>query len=199
MVVTNNGPNNATGVTVADPMPNGTTFVTAATTQGTCAGGAALSCQLGNLSVGASITITLVTSTAATGTITNTATTVGNEAETNTANNTASANAAVVGKFTPPPVFCTALAVSPKQLFVGRHNVLKIRVTQHGKAKAGIRIRIKGSTLAIVTTASNGKGVVTRRVKPMKAGIVTFVPVATKSCKNPRIGVIGVFTPPVTG
>jgi hypothetical protein len=33
----------------------------------------------------------------------------------------------------------------------------------------------------------------------MKAGIVVFTPVATKSCKSPRIGVIGVFTPPVTG
>jgi hypothetical protein len=33
----------------------------------------------------------------------------------------------------------------------------------------------------------------------MKAGIVVFTPVAAKSCKNPRIGVIGVFTPPVTG
>jgi len=40
---------------------------------------------------------------------------------------------------------------------------------------------------------------VQRIVKPLKAGIVTFVPVATKRCNAPRVGVIGVFTPPVTG
>jgi hypothetical protein len=40
---------------------------------------------------------------------------------------------------------------------------------------------------------------VTVTVKPRRAGIVTFVPVSHKGCTNPRIGVTGVFTPPVTG
>jgi uncharacterized repeat protein (TIGR01451 family) len=199
MVVTNNGPNNATGVTAADPVPAGMTFVSVATTQGTCTGGAVVSCTIGNMNVGSSVTITLVTTAAATGTITNTATTVGNEQETNTANNTASAQVVVNGVFTPPVTFCTAVAVSPKSLFVGRKNTLTMKVTSHGKAKAGVKIRIKGSTLALTTKPSNGKGVVKQTVKPMKAGIVIFAPIAVKSCKNPRVGVIGVFTPPVTG
>jgi hypothetical protein len=36
-------------------------------------------------------------------------------------------------------------------------------------------------------------------VRPQKAGIVVFRPVAHKGCRVTRIGVIGVFTPPVTG
>jgi hypothetical protein len=36
-------------------------------------------------------------------------------------------------------------------------------------------------------------------VNPKRAGIVMFAPVSHKGCANPRIGVTGVFTPPVTG
>jgi uncharacterized repeat protein (TIGR01451 family) len=199
LTVVNNGPSGATGVTVADPIPAGTSFVSATSTQGTCTGGAALSCQIGNMNVGQTVTVTLVTASNATGTIPNTATVVGTEAETNTANNTASASVQVVGPFRPPVTYCTALAVSPKQLTVGKTHILTIKVSQHGKAIPGIKVRIKGSTLSITTAASNSKGVVRRVVKPTKAGIVTFVPVAHKGCSNPRVGVIGVFTPPVTG
>jgi uncharacterized repeat protein (TIGR01451 family) len=199
MVVTNNGPNGATGVTVADPVPAGTTFVSVATTQGTCTGGAAVTCQLGSLAVGSSVTITLVTTAGSTGTLTNTATTVGNEAETNTANNTATASVVAQGPFVPPVRYCTAVRVSPKTLFVGRKVKLTMRITQNGKPVQGIRIKIKGATLSITTQKSNAKGMVTVTVKPKRAGIVTFVPVSHKGCTNPRIGVTGVFTPPVTG
>lgn len=36
-------------------------------------------------------------------------------------------------------------------------------------------------------------------VKMRKAGIDTFIPLASKRCNTKRIGVTGVFTPPVTG
>jgi uncharacterized repeat protein (TIGR01451 family) len=202
MVVSNNGPNTATGVTVADPLPAGTSFVSVATSQGSCIGGALVSCQLGTMPVGTSATITLVTTATTTGTVTNTATTVANEQETNTANNSATATDLVKGAFVPPVkrvTYCTAVAVSPKTLFAGRTVVLTVHVAQHGKAVAGVRVRIKGSTIGMLTKPSNKKGVVKTRVKPKRAGIVTFAPVAQKSCKNPRIGVTGVFTPPVTG
>ena len=200
--VTNNGPNGATGVTVADPVPTGTTFVSATSSQGTCTGGALVSCSIGSMAAGASVSITIVTTANVTGTINNTATTVGNEAETNTANNTASASVQVNGAFVPPkvkPTFCTAVRVSPKTLFVGRVVVLKMKVAQNGKAVSGIHVKIKGAKLSIVSKASNKAGIVTVRITPKKAGIVTIIPVAKKSCSNPRIGVTGVFTPPVTG
>jgi hypothetical protein len=199
MVVTNNGPNNATGVTLSDPVPAGTTFVSVATSQGTCTGGALVSCQLGNLNVGASVTITLVTKANAPGTVTNTGTTVATEAETNTANNTASSSVTVRGPFVPPVVYCTAVAVSPKTLFVGRTTVLSMKVSQNGKSVKGIRIKINGASLKLTTQASGANGVVKVRLQPKRPGIVTLVPVAKKSCKNPRIGITGVFTPPVTG
>jgi uncharacterized repeat protein (TIGR01451 family) len=201
MVVTNNGPNGATGVTVADPVPAGTTFVSVASSAGTCNGtGGVVNCQLGSLAVGASVTITLVTTAGTTGTLTNTATTVAQEQETNTANNTASASVVANGPFVPPVKYCTAVSVAPKKtLFVGRKTTLTLKVTQNGKAVKGIRIKIKGAKLAITTAPSNAKGIVKVTFKPTRAGIVTFAPVSSTSCANPRIGVTGVFTPPVTG
>jgi uncharacterized repeat protein (TIGR01451 family) len=198
--VTNNGPDSATGVKIADPLPAGMSFVSVTSSQGTCTGGAVVSCDLGTLAKGASATITLVTTATATGTIPNTATVVGNEAETNTANNSATASVVVNGPFVPPVRYCTAVSVSPKKtLFVGRKTTLTLKVTQNAKAAKGIRIKIKGAALAITTKPSNAKGIVKVTVSPTKAGIVTFAPVSMTGCANPRVGVTGVFTPPVTG
>jgi hypothetical protein len=200
MVVTNNGPDTATGVTISDPMPAGNTFVSATTSQGSCTGGAILACSLGTMNAGATVTITLVTTPSAAGTITNTVTVVGNEHETNTANNTATASVQVNQLTPPPPVFCVAVSkVTPKQLFVGRSTHLTIRLTKHGKAVSGVHVRIKGPKIDIRTAASNSKGVIKRTVKMKKAGILIFSPIASKRCNTKRVGVTGVFTPPVTG
>jgi uncharacterized repeat protein (TIGR01451 family) len=199
IVVTNNGPDADTGVTVSDPMPAGNAFVSANSTQGSCTGGAILSCNIGNMAAGASVTITLVTTPSTTGNQVNTATVAGNRPETNTANNQASATVLVVGPAT-PPVFCVAVSkVTPKQLFVGRKTKLTIHVTQHGKAVSGIHVQIKGPKIDVRTAASNNKGVVTRTVKMKKAGILIFSPIASKRCNTKRVGVTNVFTPPVTG
>jgi hypothetical protein len=200
MVVTNNGPDTATGVTISDPMPAGNTFVSTTTSQGSCTGGAILQCNLGTIAAGASVTITLVTTPGAVGTATNTVSVVGNETESNTANNTASASV-VVNQLTPPPTeFCVAVSkVTPKQLFVGRKTKLTIRLTKHGKAVGGVRVMVKGPKLNLRTKPSNQKGVVALTVKLKKAGVVTFTPIASKACNTKRIGVTGVFTPPVTG
>ncbi len=36
-------------------------------------------------------------------------------------------------------------------------------------------------------------------IRPAKPGILRFQPVAHNGCALPRIGVVGSFTPPVTG
>jgi uncharacterized repeat protein (TIGR01451 family) len=200
IVVSNNGPSAATGVTIADPMPAGNTFVSATSTQGTCTGGAVLNCNIGTMAAGATVTITLVTTPSAAGTQTNTVTVAGSRPETNTANNQATATVQVTAPFVPPPVYCVAVSkVTPKQLFVGRKTKLTIRLTKHGKAVKGIRVRIKGPKLNVTTKRSNAKGMIHRTVKMKKAGIMIFSPIASKRCNTKRIGVTGVFTPPVTG
>jgi hypothetical protein len=200
MVVTNNGPAAATGVTAGDPLPAGTTFVSVTSTQGTCTGGTTIQCSIGDMAAGATVTITLVTTADQTGTLTNTVTVVGNESETNTANNTASASVQVNGPFVPPKVVCSAVLASPKLLYVGRNATLTLHVTKSGKPAKGVRIRITGPGLNMVTAPSNSKGIIKMKVKPKKAGIVRFTVVRpNKTCKAARVGITGVFTPPVTG
>ena len=200
IVVTNNGPDTATDVKTSDPMPAGNTYVSSTASQGSCTGGAILNCSLGTIAVGATVTVTLVTTPSTVGLQTNTVTVVGDEPETNTANNTATATVRTTGVPTPPKVFCVAVSrISPKQLFVGRKTKLTIHISRHGKAVKGIKVHIKGPKFNLTTGRSNAKGVIHKTVKLKKAGILVFTPLASKRCGTKRIGITGVFTPPVTG
>jgi hypothetical protein len=78
---------------------------------------------------------------------------------------------------------------------------LKIHITQHGKAKAGIRVRIKGKKFNVLTKRSNSRGVIKKTVKMKRSGVLTFTPLTTGGVTRcvGKIGVTGVFTPPVTG
>jgi uncharacterized repeat protein (TIGR01451 family) len=201
MVVTNNGPSTATDVEATDPMPAGNTFVSASSTQGTCTGGATLTCNIGTMAAGATVTITLITTPSTAGTQSNTVTVTGHEPETNPDNNQATATVEVTAEIIKPPIKpCIAVSrVAPKQLFVGRKTTLHIRVSQGGKAKAGVRVKIKGPKLNVTTKRSNHKGTIKQVVKIKKAGVLIFTPIASKKCNTKRVGVTGVFTPPVTG
>jgi hypothetical protein len=153
------------------------------------------------MAAGESVTITLVTTPTTTGTQTNTVAVSGDRPETNTGNNKATATVEITGApFVPP---CIAVSkVTPKQLFVGRKTMLKIHVTQQGKAVKGIHVRIKGPKINLKTKASNAKGVIKRAIKMKKAGVLVFIPIApanTAACNTKRVGVTNVFTPPVTG
>ena len=180
IVVTNNGPLPDTNVTVGDPMPAGNTYVSSATTKGTCTGGVILSCNLGTLQVGDSVTIIVVTTPTVTGPQVNTAIVVGDMPETTLANNVASASVLVVGVFPPPT--CIALVVRAKQLHVGRLTKLHIKVTHNHKVVKGVRVRITGPGISVTTRPSNAKGMITKLIKPRKAGIVTFRPIAILAC-----------------
>jgi hypothetical protein len=60
-------------------------------------------------------------------------------------------------------------------------------------------VRVTGAGISKISGRTNAKGIVKMSVKPAKPGILRFQPLALKGCAVPRIGVIGAFTPPVTG
>ena len=88
LTVTNNGPSDATGVTVTDTIPAPLMLVSATPSQGSCMG--AVNCNLGTMVVGQTETVTIVVnvSASATGTIVNQASVTGIEADSVPGNNT---------------------------------------------------------------------------------------------------------------
>jgi uncharacterized repeat protein (TIGR01451 family) len=94
-----------------------------------------------------------------------------------------------VGTHLPPA--CTGLQIKPKQLSVGHATTVHLTITDGKNGVAGVRVGIKGAGVNFITGRSNAMGKVTARVKPKRAGIVTFRTVkATSACRvSKRIGV----------
>jgi uncharacterized repeat protein (TIGR01451 family) len=198
MTVTNQGPGTMTGVTAADTLPAGVTFGSATSSQGTCVQAAGVvTCSIGTMPAGATVTVTVVVRPTATGTITNTVVVVGNEAETSNADNTASVPTLVVGPLTPPAT-CLSLTATPRQLVVGKRAtiVARVRLT-NGRpfVRAQVRVTAPGINRS---SRTNAQGIARIAVKPTKAGIARITVAGSARC-SARSGIIGVFQPPVTG
>jgi uncharacterized repeat protein (TIGR01451 family) len=93
--VKNNGDLNATGITLSDALPTGSTLVSAATDRGSCSGTATVVCNLGTLAGGEEANVTIKVKPPAVRTINNTATATLNETDAVTSNNSASAETTV--------------------------------------------------------------------------------------------------------
>jgi len=91
VTVTNNGPSAATGVRISDPLPAGTTFVSATTPHGSCNGTGTVTCTFNPLASGASASVALIIRPTVTGGISNTASVSGAETDPDPMNNTATA------------------------------------------------------------------------------------------------------------
>jgi uncharacterized repeat protein (TIGR01451 family) len=200
IVVGNNGPDAATQVTLADPLPAGTSFISVSTTQGSCTGGVLISCNLGTIAKGQSVTITLVVRANQAGTLTNTATVVGKEPESNTANNRDTEQTLVVAPVPRQPkrLVCDSFTATPKSLTVGKRSTIVVRVTAGGKPAKGRKVVVKGAGIS-KSARTNARGVARIVVKPRKAGIVTITVPQKLACGAKRIGAVGAFQPPVTG
>ena len=86
--IDNNGPNGATGVTLTDTLPVGSTFVDVATTAGTCSQAAGVvDCTLGNIPFNSNQTVTIRVRLPSAGVWTNTATAGSATSDPNTSNN----------------------------------------------------------------------------------------------------------------
>jgi uncharacterized repeat protein (TIGR01451 family) len=102
ILVTNNGLAAATGVTVTDVLPAGSSFVSAIPTQGSCSGTSTVTCSLGGLANGAGATVTLTIQAPSSGpSVTNTATVTAVEVDPVPLNNSAGATTTLTSNAIP--------------------------------------------------------------------------------------------------
>lgn len=223
--VANAGPAAAANATVADPAPTGVTFLAASPGAGTCQVAAELvSCRLGTLAAGASVSIVVTARPTRTGTVVNRVLVATETPESNGGNNAAEATTLVVGKVVPPassrktsskpkpksspaprptparePERCKTIRVSTKTIRAnGRPQLISVQVTERGRPRAGVRVLVSGAGIAkTARTARNGVARIT--VTARRGGIVTASVRNAKGCNTQRIGAVGTFEPPVTG
>jgi uncharacterized repeat protein (TIGR01451 family) len=226
LVVKNNGPNQAHNVVVSDAAPGGVTFLSVTTqpVNGSCTvTSVLLNCSLGTLGPGVVRTIGLSARVSQTGTYVNCATVIGQGGDTNSANNRDCAETLVTAPLTPPvtppakpkpkptptatpkpkpkPVsnLCRVLTISTKMVKAnGAQQALIANVTRSRNPVKGVKVRFTGAGVSLAGL-TNGKGVARVTFKTTKAGIIRVNITNAKACNTARIGVVGVFQPPVTG
>ncbi len=137
VTVTNNGPQDASLVTLTDTLPLSVSYVSAVGSQGSCTQSAGVvSCALGSLANGASATVTIIATATASGTVTNTASVVAAESDSNSANNTASATTTINASGTADLVM-SALSNPPASAIRGTRITVTDTVLNQGGASAG--------------------------------------------------------------
>jgi len=139
ITVTNNGPTAATGVTLTDTLAAGLVLVSATPSQGSCSGSAPISCPLGTLAGGASATVIVVASAAATGSYANTASVTATPPDLNTGNNS----------YTAVGVVQTNSCASPANL--GNGGTLTSVVNTYYPATASVTAGTANTTIPVGT------------------------------------------------
>jgi uncharacterized repeat protein (TIGR01451 family) len=130
LLVTNLGPAGATNVSLTDTLPAGLSFVSATTTQGSCAG---TTCSLGALAPSATATVTVVAAATATGLHENAAAVSAAEVDPVPANNSASESTTVA---TSDQADLAIEKIGPAVLQPGDTSIYQIRVVNRGPGTA---------------------------------------------------------------
>jgi uncharacterized repeat protein (TIGR01451 family) len=104
LMIRNNGPRGATGVTLTDDLPADVTRGAVTTTQGSCGGTDPVGCNLGRIASGAQVTVTVSVTPTAPGTITNQAWVEANQTDPNARNNSVSTETTVVDVISTTPL-----------------------------------------------------------------------------------------------
>ena len=166
IVATNNGPATATNVTIADPLPAGVAFVSAATTQGTCNGTATVTCNLGSLAVGGSAIVTIVVTASSAGQLTNSATVHGSEADPDTTNNVATTTTLIQPAAPSPVMLDDNLTVSTvisgldqptSMAFIGPNDFLVLEKAT-GKVKRIVNGALHSTPLDLAVNNASERG-----------------------------------------
>jgi uncharacterized repeat protein (TIGR01451 family) len=165
LAATNNGPSPATGVTITDPLPASLTFVSATSSQGTvsCDSSGTLTASLGSLANGASATVNVVTTVAAsaTGTVTNTATISGDQTDPNPANNTSTVTTTINQPVKPQdyPDLAIVKTATPSPVAVGANLTYTLAVSNESlTADTGVTVSdpLPAGVTFVSATASQG-------------------------------------------
>jgi hypothetical protein len=99
----------------------------------------------------------------------------------------------------PKPAPCYVLSGTPGNLTVGSHAELRLRVTGNNKPISGARVEVKGAGILKLSGRTDAAGRVTMKLNPKKPGLVVLKAASHPSCATGRVGVVGAFSPPVTG
>lgn len=193
LLVSNQGPSDASGVTVVDTLPSGVTYVSATTTQGTvAASGGTVTATLGNLARGAGATVTILVNVApsARGTLVNRAEVDGNETETNLENNEDQVSTEV----TPRIDLVIDKSDAPDPVVAGEQLTYELLVTNQGPSNAtGVTVvdTLPAGVSFVTGTATQGTvtasaGVVTANLGNLAAGAQATVTLTVAAASSTR-------------
>jgi uncharacterized repeat protein (TIGR01451 family) len=183
--VTNNGPADATGVTLTDTLPSTVAFVSATASQGTCSqAGGTVTCTLNILPSGASATVTVVVTPTVATTLTNTASVTATEGDPDLSNNGASASttvtasgcAGVTATSSPASVQYTPTVTKPsrKTIWVTIRNTTRASQTIQGIApQPGEPFTIVKTTPTLPRTIAAGRSLSLSVLTERAAGLST--------------------------
>lgn len=160
ITVRNNGPSEATGVTLTDTLPSGVSLKSATPGQGSCASsGQNITCGLGSLSAGATTTVTLTVTPSIQGTSTNTAEVLGNETDPQSSNNRSQIQTTVTAPTAQRADLAAFLTATSETIMVGQHLTATLTITNQGPdaaADVAVSGTLPGSITFISVNPSQG-------------------------------------------